>query len=1057
MRKKIYSCIHYLRTVTVLAVVLLASVEAMAQSYSIKGKVKDDNGQGIPGVSVLIKGTSAGAVTDVEGAYSLSVDLKPGNYELDFSSIGYASLSQPLTLGSQTAITMDATIKESVAVLDEVVVTGSTIKSTRRQLGNAINSISSKELANSGASNLFSALQGKVPGAQITQNSGDPAGGMTIRLRGIKSLQGNSDPLYVIDGVILSNSSLNVSQYALSDQVGSAVVGTNRIADINPADIESMNIINGAAAAAQYGSRASNGVVLITTKRGKSGAPQINFSTSVSVNELRKKLKISTYGKQFGYESLRLGTITGLSAAQIAANPGVTVTPITRDGVTANLATNEVDVSRYDYQDEIFRTGVGTDNSLSMSGGNDRTQYFASLSYMKNQGIVQGTDFQRYGLRVRLEQRLASWAKMSAGITYNNSFSNEKPNGNVFYSPVNSINITNNIYDITRRDAAGNLLAVEPTRVNPLTVVEEMKFTQAVNRTVNDVQLNLTPLKGLNIDWIFGIDAFSQLGKNLIPPYPYAAASGLPAERYPNGFAANVNASTFQYNNDINISYERDLTKDLKLNVVAGTSYQKSKTDISASSGQNLAPFIETVSGAASTTVKASYALDQFDLFGVFGQATFGYKNLAFITAAVRSDRSSKFSSSEANQTYPKFSASFIPSDMAFWESTGLQKVVNTAKLRYSWGKSGNMTGIGSYDRFWQFNSVAYLGKNTIMPSGTLANERVRPEFMTENEGGIDFTFLNNKLTLGLTAYKQKITDLVVNRVLAATSGGTSGIDNVGEMQNKGYEISLGYTPISNKDLTWDVSVIYSQNRNKIIKLGSPLILQNTVSGAPSYLIEGQAASVFYGTFFARNDDGSMKLTAQGLPQSQKGTQSTTNPLDYTPAATGSDGQFTSNTMVRKIIGNPNPKWTGSLVNNITYKRIGFRFLLDAVQGMQVFNADRRTRQGVGIGDYSERELKGTLPRGYVYSVYNTEEWRVDNASFVKLREISLSYTLPNVLKNVKNINIGLSGRNLISWDKYDGFDPETNAGGNSDLLRGVDFGNVPIPRTYQLKVSASF
>lgn len=1057
MRKKIYLPIHFLRCISAMAVVLIISLEAFAQSYAIKGKVSDGSGQGVPGVSVLIKGTVIGTVTDVEGTYSLNSDLKPGNYSLDFSSIGYAPVSQTVTLGNQTSLVVDVTVKETIAQLDEVVVTGSTIKTTRRQLGNAINSISSKELANSGSANLFSALQGKVPGAQITQNSGDPSGGMTIRLRGIKSLQGNSDPLYVIDGVILSNASINVSQYALSDQVGSAVVGSNRMSDINPADIESMNIINGAAAAAQYGSRASNGVVLIITKRGKSGAPQINFSTSVNVNELRKRLKISTYGKQFGFAALRLGTITGLSAAQISANPGVTTTPVMRDGVTANLATNLVDVNRYDYQDEIFRTGYGTDNALSISGGNEKTQYYASLSYMKNQGIVEGTDFQRYGLRVRLEQRLASWAKLSAGVTYNNSFSNEKPNGNVFYSPINSINITNNIYDITKRDAQGNLLGVEPTRVNPLTTIEEMKFTQAVNRTVNDIQLNLTPLKGLNIDWVFGIDVFSQLGKNLIPPYPYGTSSGLPAERYPKGFAANVNANTFLYNNDINISYERELSPDFKLTVAAGTSYQNSKTDISASNGQNLAPSFETVNGAASTTVKATYGLDQWDLFGVFGQATFGYKNLAFITGAVRSDRSSKFSSSEANQVYPKFSASFIPSDLGFWEEKGIGKVINSAKLRYSWGKSGNMTGIGTYDRFWQFNSVPFLGQNTILPSSTLANERVRPEFMTENEGGIDFTFLKNKLSLGLTAYTQKITDLVVNRVLAPSSGGTSIINNVGEMENKGYEVSLGYTPIQTKDLTWDVSVIYSQNRNKITQLGSPLVALNSVTGAPSYLVQGQAASVFYGTFFARNEDGSQFLTAQGLPQSQKGVQSTTDPLAYTASPKNNDGQFSTNTTVRKVIGNPNPKWTGSFVSNLTYKRFGFRFLLDAVQGVDVFNADRRTRQGVGIGDYAERELTGELQRGYVYSIYNTEEWRIDDASFVKLREISLSYTLPNVIKNVRNINVALSGRNLISWDNYDGFDPETNAGGNSDLLRGVDFGNVPIPRTYQVKISASF
>lgn len=1057
MRKKHYLINENARRTIWLVVFSLLSMSVWAQSYTIKGKVSDGSGSGIPGVSVRLEGTSIGTTTNTDGDYSLSTNAKAGNYKLSFSSIGYGTNVQNLVLGTQTSITINATLKDEAALLDEVVVTGSTIKTTRRQLGNAISSVKAEDLQRSGSSNLFSALQGKVPGAQITQNSGDPAGGMTIRLRGVKSLQGSSDPLYVIDGVIVSNSSANVAQPALADQIGQAVIGTNRLADINPDDIESMSIINGAAAAAQYGSRASNGVVMITTKRGKTGTPRVSFSTSFNVNELRKKVYISTYGKQFGWPALRLGTISGVSAAQIAANPGTTVTRITRDGAFADLTTNIVDVNRYDYQDQIFRTGYGTDNALSVSGGTEKTQYFASFSYMKNEGIIKGADFQRYGLRLRLDQRLADWAKLSAGLSYNNSFTNEKANGNVFYSPINSVNITNNLYDITKRDGAGNLLAVEPTRVNPLTTVEAMQFTQAVNRTTNDIQLNLTPLKGLSVDWVMGIDTYAQLGKNFIPAYPYQAAAGLPAERYPNGYAANINNNVFLYNNDINVSYEKDLTQDFKLNLIAGTSYQYSRTDFNRASGQNLAPFIENVSGAASTTVGAGSGLDRYDLFGIFGQATFGYKNLAFITGAVRQDRSSKFSASESKQIYPKFSASLVPSDLEFWKNSSISKAINSMKLRFSWGQSGNLTGIGSYDRFWQYSPVAFLGKNTILPSSTLANPTVRPERMTETEGGVDFTFWNNKINFGITAYSQQITDLVVNRVLAPTSGGTSIINNVGQMENKGYEISLGITPVRTKDLAWDVNFIYSQNRNKITKLGSPLVALNTVTGAPSYLVEGQSASVFYGTFYARNADGSLFLTPQGFPQSEKGVQSTTDPLAYTPSRDGVGGQPKINSAVNGIIGNPNPKWTGSFVSNLTYKGLGFRFLLDAVQGVQVFNADRRTRQGVGIGDYSEKELKGELPRGYVYSIYNIQEWRVDDGSFVKLREISLSYQVPNIIKGIRNINLSLTGRNLISWDKYDGYDPETNAGGNSDLLRGVDFGNVPIPRTYQVKLTANF
>jgi TonB-linked SusC/RagA family outer membrane protein len=1028
-------------------------VFAQKNDYTLKGTVSDGTGS-VPSASVKIEGTSFGAISDADGNYTMSVSLASGKYTIAFASIGYSTSRESITLANQSSVTVNATLSDDVMNLDEVVVTGSTIKTSRRELGNSINSITADQLEKTGTSNLFGALQGKVPGAQITQNSGDPAGGMTIRLRGVKSIQGNSDPLYVIDGVIVSNSSANVSQTALSNQIGGASPGSNRMVDINPADIETLNIINGAAAAAQYGSRAANGVVLITTKRGKVGAPKVNFSTSFNANELRKRVKVTTYGKQFGWPGLRLHTIGGVSAASVAANnPAATFVPITRDGATTNLANNLVDVNRYDYQDQIFRTGTGINNSVSVSGGTEKTQYFTSLSYMKNEGIIRGTDFTRYSLRTRIDQRLANWAKVSVGVSYTNSMANEKANGNVFYSPINSINITNNLYDITVRDPAGNLQAVEPTRVNPLSTIDDMTFTQAVNRTINDFQLNLTPFKGFAIDWIVGVDAYNQLGRNLIQPYPYQAATGLPAERYPFGYASNVNNVVMLFNSDLNISYEKQLTEDFKLNLIGGTNYQYQKADFSRASGENLAPFIETVSGASSTTVSAGYGLDQFNLSGIFGQATIGFKNLAFVTGAIRRDQSSKFSPTETTQNYPKLSASFVASDLEAWRNSNLSNVVSGLKLRASWGQAGNLTGIGSYDRFWQFSSVPFLGRNTILLGSTLANPRVRPERMTEFEGGADISLFKNKVNLGITAYQQKISDLVVNRVLASTSGGTSIVNNVGEMENKGLEIALNVEAIKINDFSWDVTVIYSRNRNLITSLGSPTIALSNSAGAPSFLVEGQPSSVFFGFPYARNADGSLLLTSQNLPQRERGVQD--NITSYT-AQRGADGQ-PSGAFVRTIIGNPNPDWTGSFVSNMSYKNLSFRFLLDAIQGVSVFNADKRTRNNVGIGDIAEQELKGEAPRGTVFALIPIEEYRIDDASFVKLREISLSYRLPKLMKQLNDLTITATGRNLHSWDNYPGYDPETNAGGNSDLLRGVDFGNVPIPRTYQLQLTARF
>ncbi|GAB3837380.1 TonB-dependent receptor [Hymenobacter jeollabukensis] len=1034
------------------------------QAYTLQGRVVDERGQGLPGTTVVIGGTSQGASTDAEGNYSFTAQVAPGTYTLRFSTVGYQGQSRSVTLGSATAVSTNVTLSESRQTLNDVVVVGSTITATRRELGNTINTVSGRELELSGTGGTLNSLQGKLPGAQVVQNSGDPAGSVSVRLRGIKSLSGPSDPLYVIDGVIVSNNSTNVSQLAAANDIGSANPGQNRLADINPNDIESINVIPGAAAAAQYGSRASNGVVLITTKRGKSGQTRVSAYTSFSINELRKSVPVNTYGSQFGFESLRLYTIGGLTPAQVAANPGTTTIGIVRAGSTTQLASNQVPVTRYNYFDEIFRRGYGTDNGVSISGGSERTQGLVSLGYFKNQGIIKGTDFTRYNLRARVDHRLSDWAKISAGVAYSNSGANEKANGNVFYSPINSVNITNNIYDIRRRDANGDLLAVEPTRVNPLSTIEDMKFTQRINRAISDVQVNLTPLKNFSIDYVFGADTYGQAGQNYIRPYPYQAVAGLPLARYPQGFAADANNNFLQLNSDLNLGYNRQLTEALKVTLLAGYSYQYQRSEISRTQGQQLSPFISTISGAQ-TSIGSRYELSQYNLSGVYLQGNVGFQNLLFVTAAIRRDRSSLFAPSQTNQYYPKVSGSLVLSDLSTWQNAAFAKTFNSLKLRASYGASGNLTGIGPYDRFGLLNPIPYQGRATFSPSTTLPNRDVRPERMKELEGGVDLGFFDDRITLSATAYRQRITDLVLRRLIATSRGGSDIFENIGSMQNRGLELQLTTVPVRNNNFTWSITAIYSRNRNKVVNLvGSSAIEILNVAGAPSYLLNGQPASVFYGSGYARNPDGSLLLTpvvngVGGFPQDERtvGTQGTGS-LAFTPDRSGADGQPNPNSPVANLlIGDPNPDWTGSLSTSFSYKKLSLRVLLDAVQGVDVFNADYRTRQGVGLGEVAEQELRGELPRGYIFAVYNTQEFRIDNGSFVKLRETALTYTLPSFSKHVQDVNVSLVGRNLYSWDDYKGFDPETSAGGASDLLRGIDFGNVPIPRTYQLRLSANF
>ncbi|MBP9746983.1 MAG: SusC/RagA family TonB-linked outer membrane protein, partial [Saprospiraceae bacterium] len=331
----------------------------------------------------------------------------------------------------------------------------------------------------------------------------------------------------------------------------------------------------------------------------------------------------------------------------------------------------------------------------------------------------------------------------------------------------------------------------------------------------------------------------------------------------------------------------------------------------------------------------------------------------------------------------------------------------------------------------------------------------VRPERQDELEFGIELGFLNNRLNLVTKIYSKKVEDLLINRFIAPTNGFSSLLDNFGSLENKGYELMLTALPISGKDLNWTITGIYNHNRNKAVKIGQALTLLSTNQGAPVAIIEGQPIGVFYGAFFATDASGNLVKNASGFPQGERGIQ--TSALAYSVTRDGNGVPVQSNPLLRKIIGDPNPDYTASIVNEVSWKKLSFRLQLDAVQGVDVFNADWRTRQGVGNGLEAQKEQTGVYPRGYINSFYGSvEQWRIDDGSFVKLREISLGYNFGN-LKSVKDIALTLSGRNLISWDNYKGYDPEVNAGGQSTILRGIDFGSVPIPKTFSVGLSAKF
>ncbi|HYJ37948.1 MAG TPA: SusC/RagA family TonB-linked outer membrane protein [Chitinophagaceae bacterium] len=1031
------------KIVTNVALLVLLQFFCFAVNAQVRfsGKVTANDGKGVSGISVVVKTTTYGTATDAEGNYSLTASLRPGSYTLEFSGVGFKMREETVNVTSADGTyTVNSTIAVDPLGLDEVVVTGTSQGTTRKQIGSYIGTVKGDDLNRGGSPNVLSALQGKTAGAQIIQNSGDPAGGVSVRLRGISSINSSSEPLYIVDGIIINNSTNRVTN-TQNGYDGAAFVGTigqNRALDINPDDIERVEVLNGAAAAAIYGSRANAGVVQIFTKKGTRGAPVISVSTGIIVSKLRKKLEVNQAPTKFG------GPTDGPSAQ-------------TQDILTPALI-NTTPVTRYDYQDYIFRTALGTDNNISISGGNDKTRYFVSGSYYYNQGIVDNTDFRRFSFRSNLDQEISNKLSVSFGLNYINSAANEKPDGNSFFSPMNSVTIIGNFHNIFQRDANGQLQAVgERGRVNPVSVIEDFKQRQETNRLLASAALKFKPMKGLSFDYMLGIDNYAQNGNTFMPPFAYNVSTafwggGATLDPTLNGYASTANDVFFQINHELSGTYQFDITPKIGSTTQVGYSLQYEKNRYSLLQGRGLAPFIETVNGA-STALPGIDDRSEFSVSGGYIQQNLRFNNRIFVTGAVRMDGSSVFGEDERRQLYYKASGSYLLSDESFWQNLGLEWW-DVFKLRVAYGESGNLTGIGPYARFNAYTTGSFLSRTYFVSSSQLANENVKPERQKELEIGTDLAFLRNRIGLVFNWYKKRVDDLLISRQIAPTNGFSTLLDNFGSLENTGIELMLTAAPVKNQNFSWNLTAIFNQNRNKALKIGQSLTLLSTNGGAPVAILEGYPIGIFYGTFFALDANGDQIKNTTGFPQIEKGIQN--NAFSYTPQRDANGLPVATATTLRRVIGDPNPDYTFTFTNMFTYKRFDLSVQFDAVQGVDVFNADFRTRQGVGNGKVAEDEHNGILPRGWVNSVYQIEEWRVDDGSFVKLRELAVRYHAGK-LKGFKDLVFSLTGRNLLSWDNYKGYDPEVNAAGQSTILRGIDFGAVPIPATYAFSIGAKF
>jgi TonB-dependent starch-binding outer membrane protein SusC len=1015
---------------------LFFSISATAQEsqrYSITGVVQQPGGAPLAGAQVLIRGTRQGTITDAQGRYTIPAALAQGRYTIEYSFIGRATVTRDVTLATAREVTVPAvTLQESALELEELVVTGPGAASERRALGNAVASVTGEEINRAPAtSSVGVALQGKVTGALISVANGQPGGPITIRLRGNNSILGTAEPIVVVDGVIIDNTTDALIGLSTNATRGGAGM-SSRLSDFSPDDVERIEVLKGASAAALYGSRAKNGVIQIFTKRGTSGAARVSWSTEFEVSETPNRLELNM-----------APTATAADVA-IAAGAGVT----RPDGTPLRIGDP---VTRIDQQDFLFRTGTGATSQLSVSGGNASTQYYLSGAYRNEESIMRGAGATRYTVRGKLTQMIGEKLELTGNGSFVKSHVNFVPEGEQGNGVLTSVVFTPTIFNPAFNGNLGRYPYNPVLSINPLDVIENWDAPEDVTRFVGNVDANYRLFENLNVRYLFGIDDYRQESRFLRP----RLSEG------PNftGSIQNPIRLSTSTNHDLTANLESQVSESIKLTTLGGFRYTTQVTDIVRAAADNITPGQELVAGA---TPSASQSLSELRTSSFFGQLQGALGDRLYLTAGANYEASSAFGENERWQLFPRLGISWVVNNEPFFENS-MPGFISSLRLRAGYGETGGQPP-SLYDRFANYINTSYAGQPGLIASTIADNPNLKPERQSEIEAGFELGVLEDRAVLEFTGYFQKTKDLVLGVPQPLTSGFTTRRENVGEVENKGVEIALNTINFSNDKLTWRSRLTFAANRNEVTKVvassrtraGVP-IPDTLIVGYLNAVIQGQPVGVFYGGQYDRDENGDIVYCNVNnanfpgqplrLPERKRLTR------------------CAASTFVNTIIGDPNPDWTGSFSNTFSIGRnVEINMLFDGRFGNDVANFTRRITEFFGSDKVLELEASGdTVPMTFGRNPngrINIYEEYIEDGSFIKLRELSASYTInaPFVRRlGAQNMRISLSGRNLLTFTDYRGLDPELNLFSANTVAQGVDFSNTPLARTFVFGVNFGF
>jgi TonB-linked SusC/RagA family outer membrane protein len=777
-----------------------APLEAQ-QRYTLTGRVADAATRGpIAGAQVTVRGTGAGALTGEQGTYSIQATLTAGEYTIEATFIGREGITQTVTLGTEALVRVpDILLRSTALTLEEIVVTGTAAPTSRRAIGNAISTVSGERLAAANAVTIDQALQGKLAGAVITSNTGTPGGGVSIRLRGTSSIVAGAEPLFIVDGVIIDN---NGDQQI---NLGYRSNASNRLADLDPDDIERVEVIKGAAAAALYGSRANNGVVQIFTKRGRAGDTRITVATNATRSDLANRIDFA------------------LTPVDTAGSP----------------------VPRYDPQDLIFRDSWSSDSYVSASGGSEETQYYLSANWVDQNGIMKGSNHQKLNFRTNLDQRLSDWFQLGVGANYIRSWSDLQVNGeNGTGGLLTGIVFTDTRVDLTARDPeTGELVNQAFVFPNPLEVLENWETGQEVSRFVGSLQAKANPIRDLSLEYRLGYDRYEMETFQSVP-------RGRPDA--PTGRASSVNRRSTLLNNDVVASWVAGAGDGLLFTTSGGMNHTYQSVEQLNLSATDLTPGTRLVRGAVPG---ASEGLIELVTLGFFAQEQIAWNDRFFLTGAVRVDGSSTFGVDERWQAYPKVSGSWVLSQEPFWQNGAVGDWLSELRLRAALGFAGNQPPLGeAYARLPRFTQTTNIDRLGLVPLATPANPDLKPERQREWEAGVDASFLDERVGVTFTYYDQRTEDLLLARPFTPSAGYASILDNVGVMSNKGIELELSTVNLDGDTWGWTSRVLFSRNRNRV----EELTVDPYFVGYTNRIEEGQPLGAHYMIGYQRDESGAI-------------------------------------------------------------------------------------------------------------------------------------------------------------------------------------------------------